>query len=137
MVAVFITIIIGIVGVLYFFGQQQKAREAARQATWTVTTAQVTGVGWQTYEKTKWKGTNYKGWSGKNYKYKPTLDYRYTVKGVAYGRQRVQFAKRSSASWQAFSAPNGFHAQHPVGSTISIRFNPDQPSESVVYPPLE
>ena len=136
-VAVFVTMIIGVVGALYFVGQQQKARDAIRQATWTVTNAQITETGWQTYQGSTWKGTNYKGWSGRNYRYKPTLDYSYSVNGVTYSRKRVQFSKRSSSNWRDFSHPNGFHGQHPVGSSIGIRYNPQNPSESVTFPALD
>jgi hypothetical protein len=131
-VAVFVTIIIGIVGALYFVGQQQKAAYAARQATWTVTSAQITETGWQTYKDRTWQGTNYKGWSSKDYRYYPTINYSFTVNGVRYGQQRVEFKKFYANEWEHLSGPNGFHTRHPVGSQISIRYNPANPSESVL-----
>jgi hypothetical protein len=136
-VAVFVTLIIGLVGLLYFLGQRQKAADAARQATWTVTSAQITETGWQTYKDRTWQGTNYKGWSGRNYRYHPTINYSFTIKGVRYGQQRVEFKNAYANEWEHLSGPNGFHTRHPVGSQISIRYNPSNPSESVLAQELK
>jgi Protein of unknown function (DUF3592) len=135
-VAVFVTTIIGIVGALYFVGQQQKARDAIRQASWTVTSAQITETGWQTYKDRTWQGTNLKGWSG-NYRYYPTINYSYLVNGSWYGQQRVEFKNPYANEWQHLSGPNGFHTRHPVGSAISIRYNPANPGESVLAQELK
>jgi hypothetical protein len=135
-VAVFVTIIIGIVGALYFVGQRQKAADAIRQASWTVTSAQITETGWQTYKDRTWQGTNLKGWSG-NYRYYPTINYSYLVNGSRYGQQRVGFKNAYANEWEHLSGPNGFHTRHPVGSAISIRYNPANPGESVLAQELK
>jgi Protein of unknown function (DUF3592) len=135
-VAVFVTLIIGLVGLLYAFGQRQKAADAARQASWTVTSAQITQTGWQTYQDRLWKGTNFKGLSG-DYRYRPTIDYSYLVGGNRYGQKRVEFQNQYTSRWEDLSGPNGFHTRHPVGSQISIRYNPANPGESVLAQELK
>jgi hypothetical protein len=127
--AAFVTLIVGVIGVLYFVGQIQRAKQTA----WTPTTAQVTEIGWQTYRKGVWQGTNHKGAFSRKFRYVPTLRYSYTVAGVTH-EKREEFKRHTAKTWQELSGPGGFHAQHPVGSPIGIRYDPRNPKDSVTYP---
>ncbi|MBX7209023.1 MAG: DUF3592 domain-containing protein [Verrucomicrobiaceae bacterium] len=59
----------------------------------------------------------------------PEIGYRYTVGGIKYHGTRIRFAMIPNDETAALLQ------QHPVGAVIQVRYDPNQPSESVLQPP--
>lgn len=63
-----------------------------------------------------------------SYQYSPEIAYAYTVEGVWYEGNREDFVTKTSSdqSWA-----EGIVSEHPVGSTLVVRYDPTNPSESL------
>jgi Protein of unknown function (DUF3592) len=122
---------------ILLINQRQKAKDAARQATWTQTTARVTESGWRTFDRTRFVGKNVEAaLFGKPYTYIPSVSFSYSVNGASHSG-RVEFRKHLTKNWNALADARGINARYPVGFEIPIRYNPGNPNEHVLVQELK
>ena len=66
--------------------------------------------------------------------YRPEVTYHYTVDGREHLASRTRFGDRFGIS---FSAPAVRTVRrYPVGSSVTVRYNPEDPAEAVLEPGL-
>ena len=116
--ALFIAVGSGVVA----FGLHQRARAAAAR-DWPL----AEGVVERIEVKREWHSGS-KGRSG-GWHYEPYIAYAYEVDGVRRVNDRRGFTSSSSSKPDA---ARQFVADHPVGSSVSVRVNPADPADSVL-----
>jgi hypothetical protein len=62
--------------------------------------------------------------------YTPKLSYTYAVEGRPYTSTRIAFG--GTRSYSSSSAAEGFVNRHPVGSKVTVYYNPGDPAESTL-----
>jgi Protein of unknown function (DUF3592) len=128
-----VTMIIGIIIVLvgfYFVAYQIPAVTSGLQSqSWKVTTATVLSSRWLTHHPT---GDEYnQTYEGKGYMHTPEIAYSYSVKGRKFSANRYQFGDTGRRSVNEI---RGVVARYPVGRTVRVTYNPNDPSQSVLEP---
>jgi Protein of unknown function (DUF3592) len=135
--AAFVAVLALAVTGIVVINQRQKTKDAARQATWTQTTARVTESGWRTFDGTRFVGKNVKAAQfGKTYTYIPSVSFSYSVNGATHSG-RVEFRKHLTKNWNALADARGINARYPIGFEIPIRYNPGNPKEHVLVRELK
>jgi len=69
---------------------------------------------------------------GKGDGHVPAVTYTYEVNGVSYQGKRIHFRDVSEMPEQAEKTVSSY----PVGATVQVHFDPDEPSESLLRPGL-
>jgi hypothetical protein len=64
--------------------------------------------------------------------YRAHVTYRYVVDGRELEASRIRFGDRLEVSWSAPAA--GTVGRYPVGTAVSVRYNPHDPKDAVLEP---
>ncbi|MCA9263448.1 MAG: DUF3592 domain-containing protein [Planctomycetales bacterium] len=65
-------------------------------------------------------------------KYKPVVTYRYYVDGVPYANSRIAFGEMDNIRLDFRFDPTHKLEKYPKGTTVTVFYDPDEPSEAVL-----
>ena len=132
LIRVFPAIIIGGIGLFLFFIMNKNIRDCQAIAGWAKTQATVES---STFEQRKARRRNaitHFGYSTTYYM--PVIKYSFTVFGTAY--QSTGYRNASGGGYHEFKEDEQARimADYPPGKTVTITYNPDNPSEAYLLP---
>jgi hypothetical protein len=105
------------IGLAMLYRQIQALRWGRLSTHWPTTSGKVQSAGVQRYR-------------GEGISYGVNVGYTYTVAGVQYHSRRLEFGIQPETWWHA--AAREAVSKYPIGSTVTVHYNPDNPKVAVL-----